>query len=137
MASAHSSIQEHQGTRPRLPLRVGTSASPLALVQTRDFLLHALDKAAELGSRYLGGTFYGALGLKTIGGATFAERATCARVLSEVAAAAQARGIVLGLEPVNRYESNLFNTIADILTLSRAIGAATSVNISHTSRSDA
>ncbi|MDP8983756.1 MAG: TIM barrel protein [Pseudomonadota bacterium] len=92
-------------------------------VPTRDFLMFALDKAAELGSTYLGGTPYGALGMPKMGAPTFAERAVCARVLSEVAVAAQARGIVLGIEPVNRYESNLYNTIAEVLALIEEIGA--------------
>ena len=43
--------------------------------------------------------------------------------MREVASYAAERDITLGLEPVNRYETYLYNTIADTLELIDVIGA--------------
>ena len=43
--------------------------------------------------------------------------------LGEVAVEAKKRGIALGIEVVNRYESNLFNTLSDAKEAILAIGA--------------
>jgi D-psicose/D-tagatose/L-ribulose 3-epimerase len=90
----------------------------------RDFLRRALDQVAGIGSDFLGGVLYGHLGYLTGAPPTESERATCAQALHEVACYASERGITLGLEPVNRYETYLYNTIADTLDLINAIGAS-------------
>lgn len=89
----------------------------------RDFLKRALDHVAGIDATFLGGVLYAHLGYLTGAPPTAAERATCAETLREVAGYAAARGITLGLEPVNRYETYLYNTIADTLELIAAIGA--------------
>jgi D-psicose/D-tagatose/L-ribulose 3-epimerase len=89
----------------------------------RHFLKRALDQVAAIASGFLGGVLYAHLGHLTGGPPTDAERSTCAETLREVAAYAGERGITLGLEPVNRYETYLYNTIADTLDLIDAIGA--------------
>jgi D-psicose/D-tagatose/L-ribulose 3-epimerase len=89
----------------------------------RDFLHLALDKVAELGADMLTGVLYGHLGYLTGAQPTERERATCAETLRDVAGYAKERGITLGIEPVNRYETYLFNTIGDTLELIDAIGA--------------
>jgi len=88
------------------------------------FLRQALDRVAALGAPFLGGVLYGHLGTLTGAPPTAEERTTCARVLREVASYAAERGITLGLEPVNRYETYLFNTIEDTLALIEEIGAS-------------
>lgn len=85
-------------------------------------LLQALAVAAALGSTYLGGVIYSALG-KYRTPPTRRGRSNAVAVLTEVASAAAERGIRLGLEPVNRYESNLINTVAQALDLIDAIGS--------------
>jgi D-psicose/D-tagatose/L-ribulose 3-epimerase len=87
------------------------------------FLTLVLDKAEALGATYVGGVLYANLGTLTRQPPTTAECATCAEVLGQVAADAARRGITLGLEPVNRYETYLYNTSADTLDLIEAIGA--------------
>jgi D-psicose/D-tagatose/L-ribulose 3-epimerase len=89
----------------------------------RDFLFGAVDQVAAVGSGFLGGVLYANLGTLTGAPPTREERATCARVLRDVAAYAGERNVTLGLEPVNRYETYLYNTIADTLELIDAIGA--------------
>jgi len=96
---------------------------PAAPDPARDFLVRALDQVAAVGSDFLGGVLYGNLGTLTGQPPTAEERATCAAVLRDVAAYAAERGITLGLEPVNRYETYLYNTIADTLGLIDAVGA--------------
>jgi D-psicose/D-tagatose/L-ribulose 3-epimerase len=87
------------------------------------FLRLALDQVAAIGADFLGGVLFAHLGQLTGLPPTAAERSTCARVLRDVARDAKARGITLGLEPVNRYETYLYNTIGDTLQLIDAIGA--------------
>ncbi len=79
----------------------------------KSFLLAALDKVAELGSTYLGGCPPYALGTLTGQPPTSEELQTIVDCLIEVAAEAKQRGITLGIEACNRYETYVFNTLAD------------------------
>jgi D-psicose/D-tagatose/L-ribulose 3-epimerase len=88
-----------------------------------DFLRLAIDKVAEAGSDFLGGVLYAHLGLLTGVPPTPRERETCAQALREVADYARERRVTLAIEPVNRYETYMFNTIADVLALIEATGA--------------
>ncbi|MFD1538754.1 sugar phosphate isomerase/epimerase family protein [Nonomuraea guangzhouensis] len=87
------------------------------------YLLAALDFAAAVGSTYLGGVIYGAFG-KHSGPPTAAGRDNAAGALRRVARRALDHGITLGLETVNRYESNLLNTAAQTRAFIAEIGAA-------------
>lgn len=73
-----------------------------------------------LGGRYFGGALYSALG-KYPRPVTARGRANCVAVLRDLAA--EAAGITLGLEVVNRYESNVVNTARQALNLIDDIGA--------------
>ena len=90
----------------------------------RAFLTRAIDQVAAIGSTFLGGVLYAHLGYLTGAAPTKDEREVCAKTLREVAAYAAENGIVLGLEPVNRYETYLYNTIGDTLGLIDEIGAS-------------
>ncbi|MBA2317322.1 MAG: sugar phosphate isomerase/epimerase [Euzebyales bacterium] len=80
-------------------------------------LLHrALDVTHDIGAAYLGGVLYSALGRYTTPPSERGRR-NAAAVLRELAAAAARAGITLGIEPVNRYESNLVNTAEQALDL--------------------
>ncbi|GAB4384117.1 MAG: sugar phosphate isomerase/epimerase [Elainellaceae cyanobacterium] len=97
-----------------------SSADP-AIVAAGDRLLHeALDVARGIGADYLGGVIYSALG-KYSQMPTAEGRANCINVLRDLARAAAADGISLGLETVNRYETNLLNTAAQTLELIEAV----------------
>lgn len=98
-----------------------SSADP-AVVAGGDRLLHnALDVARGVGAHYLGGVIYSALG-KYSQMPTAEGRANCVNVLRNLAKDAAADRIVLGLETVNRYESNLLNTAEQTLRLIDDIG---------------
>ncbi|MCG8351786.1 MAG: sugar phosphate isomerase/epimerase [Chloroflexales bacterium] len=103
-----------------LPADAHMPAQPKAALA---FLTLALDQVETLGATYLGGVLYANLGHLTRQPPTADERATCIEVLGQVAAEAQKRGITLGIEPVNRYETYLYNTASDTIKLIDAIGA--------------
>lgn len=84
-------------------------------------LMDALTVVERLGGDYLGGVVFSALGKypkpttpKAIENATNALR--------RLAQEASKRGITVGLEPVNRYESNLINTGQQALDMIKNIG---------------
>jgi D-psicose/D-tagatose/L-ribulose 3-epimerase len=85
--------------------------------KARQFLVSALEKLEAVGATYLGGCIAFALGKFT------GDRQVVIDTLGEVAEEAKKRGITLGIEVVNRYESNLYNTLADTRETILAIGA--------------
>jgi D-psicose/D-tagatose/L-ribulose 3-epimerase len=76
----------------------------------------------ELGSDFWGGIVYAPFSRFTGKAPTQVERDRSAEGLREVARVAQGLGVRVGLEPANRYETYLVNTIADGLALADAIG---------------
>lgn len=50
------------------------------------------------------------------------DRGIVLEVLGELAEQAQREGVTLGLEPLNRYETSLINTLADAVALCKEIG---------------
>lgn len=91
--------------------------------KARQFLLGALEKVEAVGSTFLGGCIAYALGVFTNQPPTQAERQAVVDVIGQVAVEAKKRGITLGFETVNRYESYLYNTLADGRATIKAIGA--------------
>ncbi len=86
------------------------------------FLKRCVDAAREMGSDVLSGVIYSALGYlpEELPGPAHWERA--ASSLREVARYAEDRGVTIGLEPVNRYESFLINTCDQALEMMETIG---------------
>jgi D-psicose/D-tagatose/L-ribulose 3-epimerase len=74
------------------------------------FVKKALDKASEVGSKFLGGVTFGALGYKSGKPPTSSEYDNIVKALKPVAQYARKLGITLGIEPCNRYETHLLNT---------------------------
>jgi D-psicose/D-tagatose/L-ribulose 3-epimerase len=95
---------------------------PQAAAQGEALLDRALDRAHELGAPLLTGVLYGQLGRQGEP-VTAAGRANSQRVLERLAARAADRGMSIGLEPVNRYESNLLNSTEQTLEFMDAIEA--------------
>lgn len=96
---------------------------PEAPEAAKTFLLRALEQVAALGSRYLGGCLAYHLGRLTGRPPTPREREVVVATLREVAAEAEARGVTLALEACNRYETYLYNTLADARETILAVGA--------------
>lgn len=84
-------------------------------------LMDALTVVEHLGGDYLGGVVFSALGKYKLPPTPKAiENAT--NSLRRLAQAAKERGITVGLEPVNRYESNLINTGQQAIDMIKNIG---------------
>ncbi len=81
------------------------------------FLKKAMDKAAEVGSQFLGGVTFGALGYKSGKPPTQREYDNIVKALKPAAKHARKLGITLGIEPCNRYETHLLNTSTQSLKM--------------------
>ncbi|MDJ1007406.1 MAG: sugar phosphate isomerase/epimerase [Paracoccaceae bacterium] len=103
-----------------LPEAVWASRNPDGAAE---FLKLALDKAAVIGSEALSGVVYGGIGERTGVPPTEAELDNVARALTEAAAHAKSLGLLLGIEPVNRYETHLINTGWQGVAMVEKIGA--------------
>ncbi len=91
--------------------------------RAKEFLVTAMDKLAAVGGTYLCGCVAFSLGAFTDEPPTDAERQTVIDTLGEVAEEAEKRSITLGFEVVNRYESYMYNALADGRAAIKAIGA--------------
>jgi D-psicose/D-tagatose/L-ribulose 3-epimerase len=87
------------------------------------FLKHAADKVADFGGKQLLGCLYCNLGTLTRQPPTADEKKKVAEVLGELRQYATPKGVSLGIEPVNRYETYLCNTGSDAIEYFKAIGA--------------
>jgi D-psicose/D-tagatose/L-ribulose 3-epimerase len=111
-------LEEHElGMTASLGLAPETdvSSEDPAVVQAGERLLRqAADVVRDLGGDYLCGVIYCNLG-KYAGPPTNRGRANSVHAIQRLADHAAASGISLGVEVVNRYESNLFNTARQAL----------------------
>ncbi len=81
--------------------------------KAKRFLYLAMDKLEAVGGNYLCGCIGFAHGFMTGAPPTDEEIQVITETLAEVAAEAQRRGMRLGLEVCNRYETYVFNTLED------------------------
>ena len=86
-----------------------SSEDPEVVRRGEELLLDALDVTAEMGARYMCGILYSALGKYPAPCSALGYR-NAVDAIKRVAKAARARGVTLGLEIVNRYETNVLNT---------------------------
>lgn len=103
-----------------LPERAWASVRPEAAI---DYLAVAIDKTAELGGEALSGVIFGGIGERTGVPPTKQEYDNVTRVLQAAAKRARDRGILLGIEAVNRYENHLVNTGEQVVWLIERVGA--------------
>jgi D-psicose/D-tagatose/L-ribulose 3-epimerase len=86
-----------------------------------DHLNWLIDCAQALGSTVICGPMFQTIGQFTGNGPTERELARAAEVLLHVADRAQSAGITLALEPLNRFECYLLNTLKDAATFTRRV----------------
>ncbi|HEY9471588.1 MAG TPA: sugar phosphate isomerase/epimerase [Propionibacteriaceae bacterium] len=98
-----------------------SSEDPGAVAAGERKLNAVLDVLSELESEYLIGVIYGKLG-RYAGPSTALGRSNSIGVLRRVAERARTLGIRLGLEVVNRYESNLLNTAKQAIAFLDEVG---------------
>jgi D-psicose/D-tagatose/L-ribulose 3-epimerase len=124
--AAIAKICETNGIRPvtTSPLQADNDISSTdSEVRERGVKRHlaALALARDMGANRMGGVLYSAFG-KASRAPTEDNLKAAAEGLHRVAEEAQKNGMVLTLEVVNRYESNLVNTAADAVRLLKMIG---------------
>ena len=88
-----------------------------------DFLDHALNVAAEAGSKILSGVTFGSIGKTSGGPRTDAEYDAMCMMISHAASTSKSLDLRLGLEPCNRYETHLLNTGQQTVEALNRIGA--------------
>jgi D-psicose/D-tagatose/L-ribulose 3-epimerase len=88
----------------------------------RDFLQRCVDATAAMGATLFTGVTYSALGRRLTRRPDTADMRRAADVLRPVAVHAADRGVTVGIEPVNRYESFLVNTAGQAVELMELIG---------------
>jgi D-psicose/D-tagatose/L-ribulose 3-epimerase len=87
-----------------------------------DFLERCVDATAAMGAAVFTGVTYSALGRRLDRRPTRDDTMRAAEVLRPAARHAAERGVTVGIEPVNRYETFLVNTAAQALELMELIG---------------
>lgn len=87
----------------------------------RNTLMSALEVARGVGATHLGGVIFSAMD-KYPGPGTARARANSVAVITELAQAAAQDNITITLEFVNRYESNLLNTVQQTLDYMDEVG---------------
>ncbi|MGI9511046.1 MAG: sugar phosphate isomerase/epimerase family protein, partial [Geminicoccaceae bacterium] len=118
---------EKAGIKPITSLGLGmetdiSSDDPTTVSRGEALLTTALSVARDLGSTMLSGVLYSALG-KYSEAPTQVGRWNCVQALGRLAEKAKAADMTIGIEPVNRYESNLVNTGDEALALIASVGA--------------
>jgi len=98
------------------------SEDPESVARGERTLDEALSMARDIGATYLGGVIFSALGPYT-SQPTPKGRHNSQAVIGRLAQKAKASGITIGLEFVNRYETNLLNTSAQTAAYIREIGS--------------
>jgi D-psicose/D-tagatose/L-ribulose 3-epimerase len=86
------------------------------------FLERCVDATAEMGATVFTGVTYSALGRSLDRRPERADMERAADVLRSAARYAAERGVTVGIEPVNRYESFLVNTAAQARELMELVG---------------
>ena len=97
-----------------------SSTDPDVVERGAQLLQASLATTAALGARVFTGAPYGALG-KYPGPATAEGRANATSVVKSLAQEAHKLGISIGLEVINRYETNVINTAVDALRFADAV----------------
>lgn len=99
-----------------------SSADRAVAARGEDLLERAIEVTSGIGSSFLGGVVHSAMG-KYLAPATEQGRRNCVDALRRLATRAARAGVTIGVEAVNRYESNLVNTAAQALALIDEVGA--------------
>ena len=107
------------------PGRELTAADGSTIDETVDYLRHCIDVSATQGARAVIGPMYTSVG-RTWRMTAHERRGAIARLresLATVVEHAVARGVALGLEPLNRYETSLINTVEQALEVIDGLSA--------------
>ena len=100
-----------------------SSEDPAIRKQGLEYIKDCIEIASYMGSPLFGGPLYSAVGKTRFVSEDQKkkERDWCLANLSEAAKFAQENGIILGLEPLNRFESDMINTADQALSLLKEV----------------
>lgn len=100
-----------------------SSTDPAIRQQGLQYIKDCVDIAAFMGSPLFGGPLYSAVGKTRFisDEQKQQERQWCVENLAEAANFAQEKGIILGLEPLNRFESDMVNTADQALSIVKEV----------------
>ena len=99
-----------------------TADDPEVRRAAREFLERCVDATADMGGTVFTGVTYSAIGRRIERRPDDRDFERAAEVLTEVARHAAGRGVTVGIEPVNRYESFLVNTAEQGRRLAEMVG---------------
>lgn len=90
--------------------------------QATEIIKKALDKVAEMDGDFLGGVLHSAIGTFTGNPCTTDEKLIVEQVLAEVSTYAAKQNITIAIEPINRYESYVYTSAAEVMDSIKNIG---------------
>lgn len=99
-----------------------SSADPAIARRGEQFISDAIAATRDMGSKRLGGVTHSAM-QRYLGAPHANVRGQLIDIYGRLAAKAEAAGVRLGLEAVNRYESNVVNTLDDAAQIIKAVGS--------------
>lgn len=99
-----------------------SSADPEVAKRGEQFIADAILATRDMGSKLLGGVTHSAMH-RYLDAAYPHVREQLTEIYGRLAQRAQAAGVRLGLEAVNRYESNVVNTLDDAAQIIKAVGS--------------
>ena len=99
------------------------SADPAIRAHGVEFLKTCVDRTEELGASLICGPMYAGLGVMTGRRRTPEEWKWAVEGLKDVAQRADEHGVILCLEPLNRFETYFLNTLEDAARLIHDVGA--------------
>jgi D-psicose/D-tagatose/L-ribulose 3-epimerase len=88
-----------------------------------DHLRRVLETVAEMGGEVVGGPEYSPVGQLVGRGRTRQEWDRCVQSLRKVAPTAEATGVMLAIEPINRFETYFLNLQGDAANLCKEVGS--------------
>ncbi|MFI6694375.1 sugar phosphate isomerase/epimerase family protein [Streptomyces sp. NPDC050433] len=100
------------------PGRDLVATDPATVGATQDYLRRCVDAAHTIGAPVVAGPVYAAVGRswRMTGGERAAAWAEWREHIAPVVAHARDAGVTIAVEPLNRYETSLLNTVAQCLT---------------------
>jgi len=114
-ASSHKAALKKAGLEPTCSLALPAAVHmPRHPESAREFLIKALEQVEAVGSQYLGGCIAYSLGVLTGEPPKDSERQVVIDILKDISVEASKRGITIALEPCNRYETYMYNTLKDV-----------------------
>lgn len=99
------------------------SDNPVSRQGAADYMNWLIECVHELGAPLVCGPMYQTIGVFTGGGPTVAEKARVVELLKSAAPEAENAGVKLAIEPLNRFECYMVNTLATGRELVEAVDA--------------